>query len=88
MRQLLVTLIALLLFVLAAAALLMISYRLARKRKVGHFSGGIGNALFQVHTLVNPTATNIVEAKKQPREEIEKGDDKPPDLPPWAQSGN
>jgi len=74
--------------IILGALLLIIFYRFALKGKIGHFSGGaIGNALFTVHTLVNPSAQNIVEAKKEKRSEMERGDDKPPVLPPWAQSG-
>ena len=73
------------------ALLLILLYRFALKGKVGHFSGGIGNALFQAHAFLRPTTYNIVEAKKQRRHDAKRGDgdpdDKPPDLPPWAQSG-
>jgi hypothetical protein len=69
--------------------LLLISlYRFAIKGKFGRFPGsGFGNAVSQVHTLLRPSAENIVEAKKQHRENANQGDDKPPELPPWAQSG-
>ena len=59
------------------------------KGKFGRFPGnGLGNAALQVHALLRPSAQNIVEAKKQHRENPNQGDDKPPELPPWAQSGN
>jgi len=78
-----------LILIVVAVLVLIVFYRFALRGKIGNFSGGgIGNALFQVHTLVNPSAQNIVEAKKQRREDAGQGDDKPPDLPPWAQSGD
>jgi hypothetical protein len=67
--------------------LLILFYRYAIKGKIGNFSTGIGNALFQAHTFLRPTAHNIVEAKKQHEEDAGQGDDGPPELPPWAQSG-
>jgi len=67
--------------------LLIVFYRFAIKGKVGHFSAGVGNALFQAHSFVRPTAHNIVEAKKQRQQDAKQGDDSPPELPPWAQSG-
>jgi hypothetical protein len=75
-----------LILILVAALVLIVFYRLALKGKIGHFSCGVGNALFRVHTLLRPSAQNIVEAKKQRREDTGQGDDKPPELPPWAQS--
>jgi hypothetical protein len=77
-----------LILIVVAVPLLIVFYRYALKGKIGNFSaGGVGNALFQVHTLVRPSAQNVVEAKKQRREEAGQGEDKPPELPPWAQSG-
>jgi len=67
---------------------LIVVYRFAIKGKIGNFSSGVGNALFQAHTFVRPTVQNVVEAKKQRREESGQGDDGPPELPPWAESGN
>jgi len=67
--------------------LVIVFYRFAIKGRVGNFSAGVGNALFQAHTFVRPTAHNIVEAKKQRREDAGQGDDGPPELPPWVQSG-
>ena len=55
------------------------------KGRLGNFSGGVGNALFQAHTFLRPTAQHIVEAKKQRKKESTQGDG-PPDLPPWAQT--
>jgi hypothetical protein len=81
-----------LILIVVAVLLLIVFYRFALKGKLGHFSGGIGNALFQVHTFFRPTAHNIVEAKKERRQNAEQadgdGDEKPPELPPWAQSGD
>ncbi|MBZ5688780.1 MAG: hypothetical protein LAP86_27530 [Acidobacteriia bacterium] len=75
--------------VVVVILLLIVLYRFALKGKIGNFSGGIGNALFQVHTFLRPTTQNIVEAKKQRQQDAKQGDDdKPPELPPWAQSGN
>ncbi|MFZ0480242.1 MAG: hypothetical protein WAL71_13955 [Terriglobales bacterium] len=51
------------------------------KGRLGNFSVGIGNALFQLHTFVRPTALHIVETKKQRKKENKHGDDDPPDLP-------
>jgi hypothetical protein len=65
------------------AALLTVSYALARKRKPGRNAGSaVGNALFQVHALLSPSAQNITEARKQRREDAGQGDDDPPQLPP------
>jgi len=78
-----------LILIIVGVLLMVVFYRFAVKGKIGSFSaGGVGNALFQVHTLLSPSAQNIVEAKKQRREDAGQGDDKPPDLPPWAQSGD
>jgi len=66
--------------------LLILFYRYAIKGKTGNFSTGVGNALFQAHTFFRPTAHNIVEAKKQHKENAGQGDDGPPELPPWAES--
>ena len=78
-----------LILIIVGVLLMVVFYRFAIKGKIGNFSaGGVGNALFQVHTLLSPSAQNIVEAKKQRREDAGQGDDKPPDLPPWAQSGD
>jgi hypothetical protein len=73
--------------ILIVALLLIVAYRFAIKGKIGNFSSGVGNALFQAHTFVRPSVQNIVEAKKEHREEADQGDDGPPELPPWAQSG-
>jgi len=77
--------------VIVVALLLILFYRFAIKGKIGNFSGGIGNALFQVHTFLRPTAQTIVEVKKQRRKDAKQADgsddEKPPELPPWAQSG-
>jgi hypothetical protein len=73
--------------VIVVAALLAVSYALARKRKPGRNAGtAVGNALFQVHTLLSPSAQNITEARKLRREDHGQGDDSPPELPTWAQS--
>ena len=56
------------------------------KGRLGNFSAGAGNALFQLHTFVRPTAQHIVEAKKQRKKESKQGDDERPDLPPWMQT--
>jgi len=72
--------------IVVVVLLLIVFYRFALKGKVGHFSAGVGNALFQAHTFLRPTAHNIVEAKKQRQEDTAQGDDNPPELPPWAQS--
>jgi len=77
-----------LLSIVVVVLLLIVFYRFALKGKIGHFYAGVGNALFQVHTFLRPTANNIVEAKKQRREDTGQGDDNPPELPPWAQSDN
>jgi hypothetical protein len=74
--------------ILIVALLLIVVYRFAIKGKIGNFSGGVGNALFQAHTFVRPSVQNVVEAKKEHREEAGQGDDGPPDLPPWAESGD
>lgn len=73
--------------IIVVVLLLFVFYRFAIKGKIGNFSSGVGNALFQAHTFLRPTAHNIVEAKKQRREDTGQGDDGPPELPPWAQSG-
>jgi len=59
------------------APLLILFYRYAIKGKIGTFSTGVGNALFQAHTFLRPTAHNIVEAKKQREENAGEGDDGP-----------
>ena len=51
--------------IIVVALLLIILWRYALKGKIGNFSGGIGNALFQAHRFVRPTAESIIEAKKQ-----------------------
>ncbi len=77
------------LFTCVGALLLIPVYRLAIKGKFGRFRGsGFGNAVFHLHTLLRPSAQNIVEAKKQRTETTGQADDNPPELPPWAQSGN
>jgi hypothetical protein len=64
-------------------------YRFAIRGKFGRFPAtGAGNALFQVHTLLRPSMQNVVEAKKQREEKADQGDDKPPELPPWARSSD
>lgn len=60
---------------------------LAKKGKIGNYSAG-GNALVQLHTFVRPTSQHIVEAKKERKKANKQGDDGPPELPPWAQTGN
>ena len=72
--------------VIIVALALIVVYRYAIKGKIGNFSSGVGNALFQAHTFVRPTVQNVVEAKKQRREDSGQGDDGPPELPPWAES--
>ena len=67
---------------------LIVVYRFAIKGKIGNFSSGVGNALFQAHTFVRPSVQNVVEAKKEHREQAGQGDGGPPELPPWAESGN
>jgi hypothetical protein len=78
--------------IIVVVPLLIVFYRFAIKGKVGNFSSGIGNALFQAHTFLRPTTHNIVEARKQRRRDAKQAggddDDKPPELPPWAQSGD
>jgi len=56
------------------------------KGRLGNFSAGVGNALFQFHMFVRPTAQHVVEAKKQRKKESKQGDDAFPDLPPWAKT--
>ena len=56
------------------------------KGRLGNFSAGMGNALFQFHMLVRPTVQHIVEVKKYRKKEKKQGDDGPPDLPPWAKA--
>jgi len=56
------------------------------KGKLGNFAVGAGNALFQAHTFLRPTAQHVVEARKERKKENKQGDDDPPDLPPWAQT--
>lgn len=73
---------------LIVAPLVYLLYRYGIKGKIGNFSGNAGNALMQIHTFVRPSTQNIVEAKKQRQEDAGQGDDGPPELPPWAQSGN
>lgn len=58
-----------------------------RRGRLGNFSGGAGNALCQLHSFLRPTMHNIVEARKQRKKDAAQGDDGPPELPPWAQSG-
>lgn len=58
----------------------------AVKGKIGNFSGGVGNALFQFHTFVRPSTQYVVEAKKERKKENKQGDDGPPELPPWART--
>jgi len=53
------------------------------KGRLGNFSVGAGNALFQLHTFLRPTAQHVVETKKQRKKENGQDDDGPPDLPPW-----
>jgi hypothetical protein len=71
-----------------AAPLLILLYRYAIRGKFGNFTVGVGNALCQAHTFLRPTAQNVVQAKKQRREDAGQGDENPPELPPWAQSGH
>ena len=59
----------------------------AKKGHLGNYSAGVGNALFQIHTLTRPSAHKIVEARKERKKENKQGDDGPPELPPWAQTG-
>ena len=73
--------------IIVVALLGIVFYRLAIKGKIGNFSGGVGNALFQAHTFVRPSVENIVEAKKRRQQDSGQGDDNPPELPPWAQPG-
>ncbi len=56
------------------------------KGRLGNFSVGVGNALFQLHTFVRPTAQHVVEIKKQRKRENGLGDDGPPDLPPSSEA--
>lgn len=77
--------------IIVVALLLILLYRFALKGRIGNFSSGIGNALFQTHAFLRPTTYNIAEAKKQRQQDAKQGDDsdeKPPELPPWAQSGS
>jgi hypothetical protein len=78
--------------IIVVALLPIVFYHLVLKGNVGNFSGGIGNAFFQVHTFLGPTTHSIVEAKKQRRQEAKQADgdddDKPPELAPGAQSGD
>jgi len=78
--------------IVVALLLLIVFSRFALKGKIGNFSSGIGNALFQAHVFLRPTSSNIVEAKRQRRRDATQGDgdpdEKPPELPPWAQSGD
>ena len=75
-----------LLLALVLIPLLIVFYRFAIKGKIGNFSTGVGNALFQAHTFLRPTAHNIQQAKKQRKDNAGQGDDGPPELPPWAES--
>ena len=73
--------------IIVVVLLLIVLYRFTIKGKVGNFSSGVGNAFFQVHTFLRPTTHSIVEAKKQRQQDAKQADDdKPPELPPWAQS--
>ena len=72
---LIIALLLLVLFVWAAA-----------KGKIGNFSGGAGNALFQFHMFIRPSTQYVVEAKKERKKENKQGDDGPPELPPWAET--
>ncbi|HUO15991.1 MAG TPA: hypothetical protein VMX38_13490 [Verrucomicrobiae bacterium] len=83
----LVILVALLLAACIGIVLLFVAYQLALKSKPGRYSNAVGNALFQAHTFIHPGAQNIVEAKKEHEEDAGEGDDTPPELPPWAESG-
>jgi len=74
--------------IIVVGLLVVVFVWLARKGKIGNFSAGVGNALFQFHAFLRPTTYNIVEAKKQRKKENKQGDDGPPDLPPWAQAGD
>jgi hypothetical protein len=72
---------------IVVAVLMTVSHGLARKRKPARNAGSaVGNALFQLHTLLSPSAQNITEARKRRREDAGQGDDNEPELPPWAQS--
>jgi hypothetical protein len=74
--------------ILIVSLLLYLLWRFLLKGKTGNYSSGAGNALFQLHTFVRPSNQNIVEAKKQRKKDAEQGDDGPPELSPWAQSGS
>jgi len=74
--------------VVIVCLLLYLLWRFLLKGKTGNFSGGVGNALFQFHTFIRPSNVHVVEAKKQRKKDAEQGDDGPPELPPWAQSGD
>jgi len=52
-------------FISVCVLLLIAFYRFAVKGKIGRFrSSSLGNAVSQVHTLLRPSAQNIIEAKK------------------------
>ncbi len=74
--------------IIIVALVLILLWRFLLKGKTGHFSSGAGNALFQFHTFIRPSNEHVLEAKKQRKKDAKQGDDGPPELPPWAQSGN
>ena len=59
--------------ILIVTLLLIVVYRFAIKGKIGNFSTGVGNALFQAHTLVRTSVQNVVEAKRNTEKKRAKG---------------
>jgi hypothetical protein len=81
MRLVLAFLGMLVLVIILGAVLLIVSYALTLIQKPGRNRSGLGNAILQVHTLFTPSSQNIVEARKQRRNDDAQGDDDPPVLP-------
>jgi hypothetical protein len=82
MRLVLAFLSMLVLVMIVGAVLLIISYALALIQKPGRNRSGLGGALLQVHTLFKPSSQNIVEARKQRRNDDAQGKNDPPVFPP------
>jgi hypothetical protein len=82
---------SLLVFIALVVSMIIVSVllrRLEKQGKIGRFSAGIGNALFQVDALIRPSRQHIIEARQEKKRESEAGDGGPPELPPWASSGS
>jgi hypothetical protein len=82
MRLVMAFLGVLVLAIIMGAVLLIVSFTLSLGQKPGRNRSGIGDAFLQVQTLLRPSSQNIVEARRQQRNDDAQGEDDPPVLPP------